>query len=117
MAVEFGAAMVKLSLLGQNKANLIDCSDVIPAAKPLTGQPFFPPTLTQNNVAQGCMTSRFPTLSTAPGPATSVPSISENEVADDFARAIDTDGLDTDFILESNWFSPYPIKPGQWGPI
>jgi manganese peroxidase len=72
MAEEFGAAMVKLSLVGQNKANLIDCSDVIPAAKPFTGQPFFPPTLTHNDVEQGCATSAFPTLSTAPGPATSV---------------------------------------------
>lgn len=30
MQTEFKAAMLKLSLLGQNKADLIDCSEVIP---------------------------------------------------------------------------------------
>jgi hypothetical protein len=116
MAEEFGAAMVKLSLLGQNTADLIDCSDVIPAAKPFTSKPFFPPTLTHNDVVQGCATSAFPTLSTAPGPATSVPPISDN-VANDFARAVATDELDTDFTLESSWDSGIPIQPGQWCPI
>jgi manganese peroxidase len=73
MMLEFGAAMVKLSLLGHDQSTLIDCSDVIPAAKPFNGAPVFPPSLTHNDVEQACATSLFPTLSTLPGPATSVP--------------------------------------------
>jgi manganese peroxidase len=72
MSTEFGNAMVKLSLLGHNQNSLIDCSDVIPAAKPFKGQPFFPPTLTNKDVQQACATAAFPKLSTAPGPAESV---------------------------------------------
>jgi manganese peroxidase len=53
MANEFGAAMAKLAVTGQNVANLIDCSDVIPAAKPFTGKAVFPPSLTNKDVEQG----------------------------------------------------------------
>lgn len=46
MAKAFGDAMLKLSLLGQDKRKMIDCSEVIPQAKPLKPNPRFPAGLT-----------------------------------------------------------------------
>ena len=49
----FKSAMAKLAVVGQNVDELIDCSDVIPAAKPFTGKAVFPPSLTNKDVEQG----------------------------------------------------------------
>lgn len=46
MAKAFGDAMVKLSLLGQDKSKMVDCSEVIPRAKPLRSKSYFPANLT-----------------------------------------------------------------------
>ncbi|KAI0076585.1 manganese peroxidase 3 [Panus rudis PR-1116 ss-1] len=71
----FKSAMAKLATLGQNPRSLIDCSDVIPVPKPVTGRAHFPAGLNRNNVDQACRATPFPTLPTDPGPVTSVPPV------------------------------------------
>jgi len=74
----FGEAVFKLSLLGQNQAKMIDCSEVIPQPLAFTGQAMFPPGKTHADVEQACATSSFPALATKPGPPTSVPAIPQS---------------------------------------
>ncbi|KAK7455181.1 hypothetical protein VKT23_011052 [Stygiomarasmius scandens] len=73
MVTKFENAMLKLSILGHNQDDLIDCSDVIPAPDG-TNIPdaTFPPTFTIDDVEASCSGTPFPTLSTQPGPATSI---------------------------------------------
>lgn len=54
MQSAFKAAMLKLSTLGQNLREMVDCSDIIPVPKALTASegPHFPPGLTRNDVDQ-----------------------------------------------------------------
>ncbi|KAF9548369.1 manganese peroxidase 3 [Agrocybe pediades] len=76
LASTFGQAVFKLSLLGQTQSKLIDCSEVIPKAIPFShGPATLPPGQTMEDIEQACATAPFPTLSTQPGPVTSVPSI------------------------------------------
>ncbi|KAF8889513.1 hypothetical protein CPB84DRAFT_1849313 [Gymnopilus junonius] len=75
MTEQFAAAFFKMSLLGQNENDLIDCSSVIPPAPTFTGNAFFPPSLTHNDVEQACATAAFPNLPTLPGPPEVVPPI------------------------------------------
>ncbi|KAI0072718.1 manganese peroxidase 1 precursor [Panus rudis PR-1116 ss-1] len=76
MANNFKAAMLKLSILGHNANDLIDCSEVIPVPPALSGvAPHFPAGLSNADVEQACAATPFPTLSSDPGPATSVPPV------------------------------------------
>ncbi|KAJ7598760.1 heme peroxidase [Mycena floridula] len=75
MTSAFRAAMSKMATLGQIRSFLTDCSDVIPVPKALTKAPTFPAGQTRANVEVACRASPFPTLSTDPGPATSVPAV------------------------------------------
>ncbi|KAJ3480139.1 hypothetical protein NLI96_g8564 [Meripilus lineatus] len=68
----FQAVMLKLSLLGHNQDDMVDCSEVIPVPPPFTGKATFPAGLSHSDVEQACATAAFPTLATDPGPATSV---------------------------------------------
>ncbi|KAJ7062171.1 manganese peroxidase 3 [Mycena amicta] len=72
MQTNFRAAMSKLALLGQNRASLIDCSDVIPVPPTLVPRPHLPAGLTMANIEQACASSPFPTLTADPGSATTV---------------------------------------------
>ncbi|KAH8992833.1 manganese peroxidase 1 precursor [Lactarius hatsudake] len=72
MTSAFAAAMAKLSVLGQNPRNLVDCSDVIPIPKPFTGSAHLPAGSTLQDIEASCKFSPFPTLKADPGPATSV---------------------------------------------
>ncbi|KAF8991957.1 NPOD, class II peroxidase [Cyathus striatus] len=67
--------LAKLSLLGQNKGELIDCSSIIPVPAPLppTIRPHFPAGFSNKNVQKACATQAFPSLTVDPGPVTSVP--------------------------------------------
>ncbi len=49
---DFKAAMLKLSLLGANQAEMVDCSDVIPNPPPLPANagPHLPPDTTMNDI-------------------------------------------------------------------
>jgi cytochrome c peroxidase len=75
MQSQFGAALFKLSLLGQNVNELTDCSAVIPQPPAFTGTATFPPSLTHSDIEQACATAAFPNLPTPPGPPLVVPAI------------------------------------------
>ncbi|KAF8910802.1 manganese peroxidase 1 precursor [Mucidula mucida] len=71
---DFKAAMLKLSLLGANQAEMVDCSDVIPVPPPLPASagPHLPPNTTLADVEVACAFTPFPALTALPGPATSI---------------------------------------------
>ncbi|KAJ7677881.1 putative versatile peroxidase [Mycena polygramma] len=72
MQAKFKAAMAKMAIIGHDRSNLVDCSDVIPVPKPVVGTPHLPAGKTMNDIEQACSTAAFPTLTADPGPATSV---------------------------------------------
>jgi len=72
---QFGNALFKLSLLGQNENALTDCSFVIPTPPTLKDTPSFPPGQTLADIQQSCTTNPFPNLPTLPGPPLVVPPI------------------------------------------
>ncbi|KIP07900.1 fungal class II heme-containing peroxidase [Phlebiopsis gigantea 11061_1 CR5-6] len=68
MAASFKAAMAKLAVLGHDRADLVDCSDVVPAPKPAVGAPAsFPATTGPDDLQLSCASEQFPTLSVDPG--------------------------------------------------
>ncbi|KAJ7594778.1 manganese peroxidase isozyme precursor [Mycena floridula] len=73
----FKAAMLKLSVLGQNINRMIDCSDVIPVPAPLpaTAGPHLPPGTSLKDIEAACRATPFPHLTAPAGPATSVPPV------------------------------------------
>ncbi|KAK7052082.1 peroxidase [Favolaschia claudopus] len=75
LQAKFRAAMSKMAIIGQKRANMIDCSDVIPVPKPVVGKPHLPAGKTMNDIEQACATSPFPSLTADSGPATSVPPV------------------------------------------
>ncbi|KAG6886285.1 hypothetical protein C0993_006695 [Termitomyces sp. T159_Od127] len=75
MQTEFADAMLKMSLLGQNKENMVDCSEVLPVPPKLKADPHLPAGEDMNDIEQACATSPFPSLAAQPGPATSVPPV------------------------------------------
>jgi len=82
MENQFGDAVFKLSLLGQNAAELTDCSFVIPTPPALNDVPSFPPGQTLQDVDQSCSTNPFPDLPTQPGPPLVVPLIPQADSGD-----------------------------------
>ncbi|KAJ6610562.1 lignin peroxidase LiP2 precursor [Mycena sp. CBHHK59/15] len=76
----FPPAFSKMAIIGHNPANLIDCSDIIPASPPLPANagPHLPAGQTMNDIEQACATAPFPTFTAQPGPATSVPAIPQS---------------------------------------
>jgi manganese peroxidase len=73
MISRFEAAMAKLSVLGHNPRDLVDCSEVIPVpAAAKVGAAVLPAGKTRADVQAACAATPFPALKTAPGPATSV---------------------------------------------
>ncbi|CAL1707518.1 unnamed protein product [Somion occarium] len=75
MMSAFKAAMLKLSVLGNDINNMVDCSEVIPVPPTFNKAATFPAGLTIADVEQACESTPFPTLSTDPGPVTSVPPV------------------------------------------
>ncbi|KAA1474285.1 manganese peroxidase 1 [Dentipellis sp. KUC8613] len=72
MQTAFQSAMAKLAVVGHNTADMVDCSDLIPETKPVTGTAHFPAGLSNADIEQACASTPFPTLPTDPGPVTSV---------------------------------------------
>ncbi|KAK0431800.1 RBPa precursor [Armillaria borealis] len=73
MQTEFKSAMLKLSTLGQDLTQMVDCSEVIP--EPLAASvhgAHLPAGLNMNDIEQACATAAFPTLTADPGAVTSV---------------------------------------------
>ena len=65
--------MAKLSVLGHDTRTLVDCSEVIPVpAAAKVGAAVLPAGKTHADVQAACAATPFPTLQTAPGPATSI---------------------------------------------
>jgi len=74
MTSSFKAAMQKLALVGQNAANMIDCSEAVPKPLPAVNKPAtFPAGKSIADVEQACASTPFPTLATDPGAATVIP--------------------------------------------
>ena len=76
MMSNFKSAMAKLAVVGHNPNTLVDCSEVIPvppAAKVQVAN--FPAGKSRADVQAACAATPFPTLKTAPGPATSIPAV------------------------------------------
>ncbi|KAF5357392.1 hypothetical protein D9758_005879 [Tetrapyrgos nigripes] len=73
----FADAMKKMSLLGQNVDDLVDCSDVIPTPQdlPASAGPHLLPSLTMDDIEAACDDTPFPHLTALPGPATSIPPV------------------------------------------
>jgi cytochrome c peroxidase len=65
MSSDFGDAVFKVSLLGQKKNQMIDCSEVIPQAKSLKSTSYFPANLTVKDLDKPCK-SPFPKLPSNP---------------------------------------------------
>ncbi|TFY83704.1 hypothetical protein EWM64_g310 [Hericium alpestre] len=72
MQSAFKAAMAKMAVLGHNVDDMVDCSEVIPSMKPVTGTAHLPAGLTLNDIEQACATTPFPALPADPGPVTTV---------------------------------------------
>ncbi|KAJ7819440.1 manganese peroxidase 3 [Mycena olivaceomarginata] len=68
MQSEFRAAMAKMAVIGQNTAKMVDCSDVIPIPKPVTGKAHLPAGKSMADIEQACATAAFPTLTAVPRP-------------------------------------------------
>ncbi|KAF7325593.1 Peroxidase [Mycena kentingensis (nom. inval.)] len=75
LQVEFRAAMAKMALIGHNRADLVDCSDVVPIPPAPVNTPHLPAGKTMADIEQACDTAPFPTLTADPGPETSVPPV------------------------------------------
>ncbi|THH05588.1 hypothetical protein EW145_g4686 [Phellinidium pouzarii] len=73
MMSNFKSAMAKLAVVGHNPDDLIDCSDVIPAATPPVAKPATFPAGTSPSDLQLVCNSPFPSLNTDPGQATVIP--------------------------------------------
>ncbi|KAF7300884.1 Peroxidase [Mycena kentingensis (nom. inval.)] len=75
MTSKFRAVMSKLATLGNIRALLIDCSDVIPVPPPLSRGTRLPAGKKMADIQAACGATPFPTLTADPGPATSVPPV------------------------------------------
>ncbi|EKM51597.1 uncharacterized protein PHACADRAFT_212237 [Phanerochaete carnosa HHB-10118-sp] len=72
---DFQFIFLALTQLGQNPDVMTDCSAVIPLSRAIPGNrpfSFFPAGKTVADVQQACASTPFPTLTTLPGPETSV---------------------------------------------
>jgi len=68
MAESFGKALTKLSLLGHNERDLVDCSSVVPKPLPAVNKPAsFPATTGPKDLELSCASLKFPTLTVDPG--------------------------------------------------
>lgn len=73
MVERFTQAMAKMSTLGNNVYELVDCSEVIPVpSKAASNVAHFPDGKTIKDIEQSCKGTPFPVLQTQAGP-TSVP--------------------------------------------
>jgi hypothetical protein len=52
LQAKFRAAMSKMAIIGHNRANMVDCSDVIPVPKPVVGTPHLPAGKTMADIEQ-----------------------------------------------------------------
>ncbi|KAI0631001.1 manganese peroxidase 2 [Trametes polyzona] len=72
MQSAFKAAFRKMTVLGHNVNDLVDCSEVVPTPPAPASNAHFPAGLSNKDIEQACSSTPFPTLPTDPGPVTSV---------------------------------------------
>ncbi|KAI0832313.1 manganese peroxidase isozyme precursor [Trametes gibbosa] len=72
MQSAFKAAMSKLAILGHNRHDLVDCSEVIPVPPRANSKAHIPAGLSRHDIEQSCYFRPFPVLPVDAGPATSV---------------------------------------------
>ncbi|KAK0184989.1 manganese peroxidase 1 precursor [Armillaria mellea] len=73
MQADFKSAMLKLSTLGQDVSQMVDCTEVIPVPLAAEAQAaHLPAGLDMSDIEQACATAPFPTLTADPGAITSV---------------------------------------------
>ncbi|KAI0347203.1 short manganese peroxidase [Trametopsis cervina] len=73
MISKFEKVMSKLAVLGHDPRELVDCSEVIPVPSTAkTTAAVLPAGKTRADIQAACAATPFPTLSSAPGPATSI---------------------------------------------
>ncbi|KAF8913717.1 manganese peroxidase 1 [Mucidula mucida] len=75
MNARFRAAMTKLATTGQTRSLLTDCSDVIPVPPPARRRVTLPAGRTRADIEAACRATPFPSLTSDPGPATSIPAV------------------------------------------
>ncbi|KAF9000578.1 MnP-short, class II peroxidase [Hymenopellis radicata] len=75
MNAKFRAAMAKLATTGQTRSLLTDCSDVIPVPPPARRRVTLPAGRTRADIQVACRATPFPSLTSDPGPATSIPAV------------------------------------------
>ncbi|KAH9848375.1 manganese peroxidase 2 [Lenzites betulinus] len=68
----FKAAFAKMTVLGSNVDDLVDCSEVVPTPPAPASTAHFPAGLSNADIEQACASTPFPTLPTDAGPVTSV---------------------------------------------
>ncbi|ETW82129.1 manganese peroxidase-like protein [Heterobasidion irregulare TC 32-1] len=72
MMAAFRDAMAKMAILGQDRSQLVDCSEVIPDPQPVKNRPHYPAGFDINDIEQMCDAQPYPALATDPGPKTAV---------------------------------------------
>ena len=73
MVAKFETVMAKLAVVGHNPHKLVDCSEVIPfPSRAKSNVAVLPAGKSRVDIQAACAATPFPTLQTAPGPATSV---------------------------------------------
>ncbi|THH28779.1 hypothetical protein EUX98_g5401 [Antrodiella citrinella] len=72
MVTKFETVMSKLSILGHQARDLVDCSEVIPVPNTKVNPPKLPAGKTLADIQGACAATPFPRLSADPGPATTI---------------------------------------------
>ncbi|KAJ8095912.1 hypothetical protein PM082_015133 [Marasmius tenuissimus] len=72
MRQRFRAVMSKMAILGHNRDDLVDCSEVIPEVREVKKKPFLPAGKTMDHIEASCPDTPFPTLTADPGRETAV---------------------------------------------
>ncbi|KAK7455279.1 hypothetical protein VKT23_011152 [Stygiomarasmius scandens] len=80
----FAKAMEKLSLVGQNKDSLVDCSHMVPdVAGIAVRSPYIPAGKSIYDIEASCSERPFPSITTDSGPETSIPKPPKGNDGDD----------------------------------
>ncbi|THU96944.1 heme peroxidase [Dendrothele bispora CBS 962.96] len=80
----FAKAMEKLSLVGQDKGSLVDCSHMVPDVVDITPRPpHIPAGKSLDDIEASCTERPFPTITTDSGPETSIPKPPKGNDGDD----------------------------------
>ncbi|EJD05293.1 manganese peroxidase 2 [Fomitiporia mediterranea MF3/22] len=81
MMQNFQSAMAKLAIVGHNRNQLIDCSELIPSPiAPVSSAATFPAGTSPDDVQQACAETPFPSLAATGGQATQIPACPDGDL-------------------------------------